>query len=338
MARDMPSGVARAPAVLVAAACLLTACSVTRQRVDVAVHGDVPAGGEAKGRNAADSSFSRRITAAFRCPRGNRGDYGPQYCVELGERPDREIVGGSLGVAASTLPGVECSDLCVKKQISIEPIATQLGRPPEPSDVARRLAPSGPTNERLRDVVRRTYQDEVRARYRRYADYLDRQLADADYIEIGPARGGGTRRYGSGSIYDGLDDAMREIADSYAALEWNRFERQWGRGSTAPRTAPPRSGPGSESPAAPAPAEEPAAPTPGAVHQTEKAPAKPASTVVAGDEGVSCRRSCSLRYRACLARCRDQPVTGGGYDACSYECSDSSLSCRGACGGGASPR
>jgi hypothetical protein len=130
---------------------------------------------------------------------------------------------------------------------------------------------------------------------------------------------------------------MREIADSYAALEWSRFERQWGRTSAAPRTAPPRSGTGAESPAAPAPAEEETAPAPGAVHQTEKAPAKPATTVVAGADDVRCRRSCSLRYRACLARCRDQPVTGGGYDACSYECSDSSLACRGACGGGAAP-
>jgi hypothetical protein len=335
----MPSGVARAPAVLVAAACLATACSVTRQRVDLAVRGDVPATADARGRKPADASFSRRITAAFRCPRGNRGDYGPQACFEMGERPDREVVGGPFGVAASTLPGVECSDLCVKRQISLAPIVTQLGPPPNPADVARRLAPSGPINDRLREVVRSTYEQEVRARYRRYADYLDRELADADYVEIGPAKGGPTRRYGSGSIYDGLDDAMGEIADNYAALEWSRFERQWGRGSAAPRAGQPRPSTGPDSPPAPAPAEAGEEPgtVQGTARPTEKAPASPPSTVVAGGDDVTCRRPCGLRYRACLARCRNQPVSGGEYDACAYDCSDGSLTCRGACGTVASP-
>jgi hypothetical protein len=333
-------------------ACLAAACSVTRQRVDFAVRGDVPAV-DSQGRRVgtADSAYARKITAAFRCPGGGRGDYGPQACFELGERPDREIVGGPLGVAASVLPGVECSDLCTQKQISIAPIVAKLGRPPEPAEIARRIAPSGPTNYRVRDVVRRTYEEAVQSRYRSYAQYLSNELSDADYVEIGRMNGGGTRRYNSGHIYEGVEEALSQMADSYAALEWSRFEREWGRVPGTTRTGTPRGGSPQrpESPATPAPAREgggegtapappgqpnaPAAPA-APVHEAEKPPATRAST---GADDVTCRRSCSLRYSACLARCRDQPITGGAYDACSYECSDSSLSCRGACGTLATP-
>lgn len=350
--------VVRGGGVLLVAACLAAGCSVTRQRVDFAVRGDVPAVDsqgrrvDSRARGTADSAFARKITAAFRCPSGGRGDYGPQACFELGERPDREIVGGPLGVAASVLPGVECSDLCTQKRISIEPIVAKLGRPPEPAEIARRIAPSGPTNYRVRDVVRRTYEEAVQSRYRSYAQYLSNELSDADYVEIGRVNGGGTRRYNSGHIYEGVEEAFSQMADSYAALEWARFEREWGgrvpgttRGGTPGGSSPQRP----DSPAAPTPTGEgdgegavpvPAGPPSGPaapaapVHEAEKPPATRAST---GTGDVTCRRSCSLRYSACLARCRDQPITGGAYDACSYECSDSSLSCRGACGTLAAP-
>jgi len=340
----MSSGVARAPGMLLLAGCLV-ACSVTRQRVDLSVRGDVPAGA----RKADSSAYARRITAAFRCPSDGRGDYGPQYCAQLGERPDREIVGGPLGVAASVLPGVECADLCTQRRISIEPIMARLGRPPDPAEIARRMAPSGPANPRVRDNVRRAYEEAVRSRYRSYAQYLSQELSDADYVEIGPPSGGYGRRYYSGSIYVGVAQELGEMADSYAALEWSRFEREWGRAAapTGERGAPARR---PESPGPSAPTEErgrgqgaeppppPPAATPAPVQRTDKTPAAPAPTPMAEADQVRCRRSCSLRYRACLARCRDQPVTGGGYDACSYECSDGSLSCRDACGGaGASP-
>jgi hypothetical protein len=336
----MPSGVARAAGALLVAACL-AACSVTRQRVDLAVRGDVP---ESRGAGGT-SPFERRITAAFRCPNDGRGDRGPEACWELGERPDREIVGGPLGVAASVLPGVECADLCTQKRISIAPIMAKLGRPPDPGSIARRLAPAGPTNERVRAVVRRAYEEAVRTRYSSYAAYLDQELSDADYVEIG-----GTR-YHSGHIYDGLDEALSEMADNYAAIEWNRFDREWRRAPGTPRTGTPEAGsaPRPESPPTPAPADEgkqaTAAPAParrangtaappGSVQQSDK---PPAPNPVVGADDVRCRRSCSLRYRACLARCRDQPVTGGGYDACAYDCSDSSLTCRNACGAIARP-
>jgi hypothetical protein len=355
----MALAVARGRGGLLVAACLLAACSVTRQRVDLAVRGDVPAADSqgkrvnSRARGVSDATFARRITAAFRCPNDGRGDYGPQACWELGERPDREIVGGPLGVAASVLPGVECSDLCTQKRISIAPIVAKLGRPPDPAEIARRIAPSGPANYRVRDVVRRTYEEAVQSRYRSYAQYLSEELSDADYVEIGPASGGGTRRYSSGHIYEGVEEALSQIADSYAALEWTRFEREWGRVPGTTRAGAPRgSAPRPDSQAAPAPTGEgdaegaapvpdgrpnaPAAP-PGSVHQAEKPSTTPASTPVARADEVTCRRSCSLRYSACLARCRDQPITGGAYDACSYECSGSSLSCRGACGTVASP-
>jgi hypothetical protein len=354
----MRSVIARGAGFLLSAACLITACSVTRQRVDLAVQGDVPASDsqgrrvDARSQRAVRETFGRRLTAAFRCPSDGRGDHGPQACFELGERPDREIVGGPLGVAASVLPGVECADLCTQKRISIEPIMAKLGRPPDPAVIAGRMAPSGPTNQRVRDVVRRAYEEAVQTRYRRYADYLSEQLSDADYVEIGPASGGGTRRYNSGHIYEGVKDALEEVADSYAALEWGRFDREWGRAPVATRTGPrgtparrPDSAPpapaeeAGETGAAPAPTEgtgEPA-PTPGEQHPSDKPSATPASAPVARADEVPCRRSCSLRYRACLARCRDQPVTGGEYDACAYECSSGSLACRGACGAPAAP-
>ena len=163
----MSSRVARAPGMLLLAGCL-AACSVTRQRVDLSLQGDVPAGA----RKADSSAYARKITAAFRCPGDPRGDHGLQYCAELGERPDREIVGGPFGVAASVLPGVECADLCTQRRILIELIMARLGRPPDPAEIARRMAPSGPANSRVRDNVRRTYEEAVRSRYRSYAQYL----------------------------------------------------------------------------------------------------------------------------------------------------------------------
>jgi hypothetical protein len=355
----MALAVARGRGVVLVAACVLAACSVTRQRVDLAVRGDVPAVDsqgkrvDSRARGPSDSTFARRITAAFRCPSDGRGDHGPQACWELGERPDREIVGGSLGVAASVLPGVECADLCTQKRISVAPIMAKLGRPPDPAEIAHRLAPSGPINYRLRDVVRRSYEEAVQDRYRSYAQYVSEALWGADYVEIGPLHGAGYRRYNSGHIYEGVAEAMSQMADSYAALEWTRFDRQWGRvpGTSRPGTphgsgqhpdsqvAPAPTGEGDENGAAPlpeGPSNAPAAP-PGSVHQAEKPSATPTSTPLAAGDEVTCRRSCSLRYSACLARCRDEPITGGAYDACSYECSDSSLSCRGACGRIAAP-
>jgi hypothetical protein len=348
----MALAVARGRGVLLVAACLVAACSVTRQRVDLAVRGDVVDSQgrrvDSSTRGAAGSAFARRITAAFRCPSDGRGDHGPQACWEMGERNDREIVGGPLGVAASMLPGVECADLCTQKRISVAPIMAKLGRPPDPAEIARRIAPSGPTNYRTRDVVRRAYEEAVQARYRSYAKYLSDELSDADYVEIGPASGGGSRRYGSGHIYEGVQEAMSEMADSYAAHEWTRFEREWGHVPGPTRAGTPRGGsaqrpdspaapvPGDEEGAAPVPAGQPSGPAApvGSVPQAEKPSATRAST---GTGDVTCRRSCSLRYSACLARCRDQPITGGAYDACSYECSDSSLTCRGACGAIAAP-
>src|SRR5262249_19854867 len=134
---EMPSGVARVAGVLLVAGCL-AACSVTRQRVDLSVQGDVPAGA----RKADDSTYARRITAAFRCPSDGRGDHGPQYCAEIGERRDREIVGGPFGVAASVLPGVECADLCTQRRISIEPIMALLGRTPDAARIGGQSAAS----------------------------------------------------------------------------------------------------------------------------------------------------------------------------------------------------
>ena len=81
-------------------------------------------------------------------------------------------------------------------------------------------------DERVRHDVRRAFDDEVHSRYRRYADYISVQLRDADWVEIAPPGGvGETRRYGRGEVDEGVRAALTEMADSYAALEWARFER-----------------------------------------------------------------------------------------------------------------
>ncbi len=261
---------------------------------------------------------------------------------------DREIVGGPLGVAASMLPGVECADLCGQKQIAIAPIVAKLGQPPEPAEIARRLAPSGPTNDRSAmssaEPTRRQSGRGTAATPTTWTGAFGCGL-----IEIGPMSGGATRRYGSGHIYEGLNEALREIADSYAALEWSRSRSEWGRGPvTTPAERRGRAGGPNRrrhrhteerdetggAPARTEPAMEPSSPPPRAPGRQG---ARHASLDPHGRVDVQCRRSCSLRYRACLARCRDQPISGGGYDACSYECSDGSLTCRGACGASRRP-
>ena len=222
----------------------------------------------------------------------------------------------------------------------------------------RDRTPAGPVGSepttRVRDVVRRAYEEAVRSRYRSYARLPDRELSDADYVEIGPVSGGATRRYGSGHIYEGVErgperdggqlrgarvDAVRAGVgarrrhDPRRNVPWRLAQRP-----DSP-AVPARTGERDETGAAPArtePADGPAVP-PASTRQVDKASATPASAPIAGADDVPCRRSCSLRYRACLARCRDQPITGGEYDACAYECSGGSLACRGACGASAAP-
>jgi hypothetical protein len=155
------------------------------------------------------------------------------------------------------------------------------------------------------------------------------------------------------------------MADSYAALEWERFERALPpepapKPEVAPRADPAPAAPRADAPAAPqpdaparirgvasdqpkaaAPSDQPkaAAPSPTPAEkrpatdpgwQVQKTAAAPLAVETASNH-VGCRRSCSLKERSCLARCRDQPITGGGYDACTYECQDASVGCRGTC-------
>src|SRR5262249_60229653 len=97
--------------------------------------------------------------------------------------------------AAGVRRGGGGPDLGSKGRISTEPIMARLGRPPEPAEIARRVAPSGPANPWVRDNARRAYEEAVRSRYRSYAEYLSQELSDADYVEIGPPSGGYGRRY-----------------------------------------------------------------------------------------------------------------------------------------------
>src|SRR4029453_1990857 len=118
------------------------------------------------------------------------------------------------------------------------------------------------------------------------------------------------------------------------------FEHEWLRAPVAVRARPPRASRAATQPPVPseravdaataAPSTEQTngpAPTPGSTQgagkpsatSPSKSAATPASASAAEADDVPCRRSCSLRYRACLARCRDQPIRGGKYDAGPYD-------------------
>ena len=351
--------------ILAIASLAFTSCSVARQRVNLTVQGDVPTvdsprkGPGVEARQAGPAELSRQVTAGIRCPVRIGTEVigvvvpglneGPATCMNMANRDDREVVGGPLGVVASALPGLQCADSCTAR-ISIAPIAAQLGKPPTPEEIARRMARGRLADERVRHDVRRAFDDQVHSRYRRYADYITEQLWDADWIEI--AQPGGvpeTRRYGHGEVDDGVRAALTEMAGSYAALEWARFERALApepdpKPKVAPRPDPAPAAPPPDVPAQvpgaasdqPKAAEPPSPPTearpatgPG-VRQVQKTAAAPAAVATASNH-VGCRRSCNLKHRSCLARCRDQPITGGGYDACTYECQDASAVCRGTC-------
>lgn len=351
----MSPAAASARCVLAGACLVLTACSVSRQLVNLNVQGDVPAV-DSQGRRAGPrtkGTLSRKLTVGIRCPERVGGDAGPVACQEIAGRRDREVIGGDLGVVASVLPGVQCTDVCPTR-ISIAPIVAKLGKPPTPEAIARHMSYSSASgNDRLRQDVRRAYDDAVHSRYRQYADYLSGQLSVADWVEVTPpGRVGGTRRYEGGDIVYGVHAALTEIAGSYAALEWARFERGGAPAATGKRAPRGKAGAAPDAPSedAEVPAEEPdtAEPdAPTAVMEPGPMPApgdrvdKPETTRTSAETATradfGCRRSCSLKYRSCLARCRDQPITGGGYDACTYECNGSSLACRGACDAPASP-
>jgi len=326
--------------------CILAGCSVTRQRVDFTVRGDAPA---AKPRGA-EASLARKLTAGFRCSAEGWIDQGPEACLDVADRKDREIVGGDLGVMASVLPGVQCPAVC-SRRVSVAPIAATLGGPPLPEQFARRLSPSSPTET----SVRRAYENAIHDRYRRYADYVSRQIAGADFVEIAPMHGRSYTRYSGASVDYGVHVAFAEIARNYASLEWRRFERGLAPSSVATRESAPQPGgrrgkaaaPPADTPSPPedAPAEPPeiaapAVPAPSLPPSSAEKPPAPrpaAAQEASSGGGVGCRRTCHLRYRSCLARCRDRPITGGEYDACTYDCTGSASTCRAGCGAPATP-
>jgi hypothetical protein len=338
-----------------------TSCSVARQRVNLTVGGDVPTvdsprkGPGAGAPQEKPAALSRQVTAGIRCPVRVGAEVigvvvpglNQATCMTMANRDDREVVGGALGVVASALPGVQCADSCTAR-ISIAPIAAQLGEPPTPEPIARRMARGRLADERVRHDVRRAFDDEVHSRYRRYADYISVQLRDADWVEIAPPGGvGETRRYGRGEVDEGVRAALTEMADSYAALEWARFERGLApepdpkpkvapRPDTAPAASPPHAparvvGAACDRPKAakPPPPLAEVRPLTDPGWEAQQTAAAPSALGTPSD--VVCRRSCSLKQSSCLARCRDQPITGGAYDTCTYECQDALVGCRGTC-------
>ena len=342
--------------VLAIASLAFTSCSVARQRVNLTIGGDVPTvdsprkGPGAEAPRASPAALSRQMTAGIRCPVSIDAEVigvvvpglNPATCMSMANRDDREVVGGPLGVVASALPGVQCADSCAA-QISIAPIAAQLGKPPTPEQMVRGMARGRLADERVRQDVRRAFDDEVHSRYRRYADYISAQLGNADWVEIAPPDGvGETRRYGRGEVDEGVHAALTEMAGNYAALEWGRFERAL---SPEPDPKPEVVARPHPAPAAPPP-DTPARVRGAASHQRKAAKPPPppaearpvtgpgwqgqqpvaASAAVATASGdVVCRRSCNLKQRSCLARCREQAITDGSYDACTSECQDASV-------------
>jgi hypothetical protein len=292
-------------------------CSVTRRQADLLVQGDVPAT-DTRGRRLAPSA--------------------------------RRAVGETL--ARQVTVGFSCrSDESCDPKVSAAPIASKLGRPPAPEQIAAEMAPRRPASEAARQDVRRAYDESVRTRYRLYADYLFGQLRGADWVQITPVRGdAAAQRYSGARIDDGLRESMREIADHYSALEWARFERTWNTAAArAPAARPSQAGapapadpapdsPGPDASGAPPPAPTPAReavieevpqPPPAKAPAPAPAPAPAAAAPVATD--APCRRSCSLDYRSCLAGCRTRPIAGGEYDDCAEACERSVTTCRAAC-------
>jgi len=197
--------------------------------------------------------------------------------------------------------------------VSIEPVETYLGAPPQPEAVAARVAPAGLDDPVRREQARRVFFEEVRARYRLWGDHVVERLRDVEVVEIVDLGDrGNVRRHRSGRISEGVQDALGRVADRYASHEWARFEQARATPSRpARRPARRRARPAAVPPPAPA-APEPA--------QTD-----------AGAGTTRCRQACTLRNRACLARCRNEPVTGGAYDACAYECGADELECEARC-------
>src|SRR4030095_2831221 len=272
--------------ILAIASVAFTSCSVARQRVNLTVGGDVPTvdsprkGPGAGAPQARPAALSRQGTAVIRCPVRIGAEAmgvvvpglneGPATCMTMANRDDREVVGGALGVVASALPGLQCADSCTAR-ISIAPIAAQLGEPPTPEQIARRMARGRLADERVRHDVRRAFDDEVHSRYQRYADYISVQLWDADWVEIAPPGGvRETRRYGRGEVDEGVRAALTEMAGSYAALEWARFER-----ALAPEPDP-------KPAVAPRPDPAPAAPPPDVPARGPKAAEPPPPPAEAG--------------------------------------------------------
>lgn len=295
-----------------------SACSVVRQRASFVVPGDVPAT-DVRGRwlgrkekQALADSLSLRIGVLYRCAGSTEGDEGVAACRELAARPDREVVAGELGALVSALPGVDCADVC-NRRVELDSIVRHLGRPATPREYADRMAASGGRASRTREEVRVAYRDAIRTRYRLYAARLAEQIGDAEAIEVGLVDSQETpRRYSGGRIRQGLAETLVELGDRYAALEWQRFAGQ-------PARAPVRS------------AREPAS-DPSPMPSPTSEPADGATPEVPGSQSRElCRRSCLLDQRACLARCRSQPIEGGAYDACIYDCTARDAECRRGC-------
>jgi hypothetical protein len=307
---------ARHIGITVVLACLaLTGCATTRQHTDLILKGDLPTS-DMRGRTAlarrraVQASDERPVTAALPCPSGD---------------------------AASLTRCRERAD-----QMKVAPIALRLGKPPRPADIARREAPSGIDDPAARERARAAYADAVRERYRTYATYVAGQLAGVDWIDITDADDV-VHRYRGHDIAGGLDVTLVAMGDRYGAVEWNQFLRERPPEAAARAPAP------AEHPAArTAPAERttrsgelvgplPEEPKPEAVREkteppaAESGPDEPAVSVSALSPGPPCRRSCVVRSRVCVAGCREQPVSGGGYTPCMQACEDDAAACRERC-------
>jgi hypothetical protein len=182
------------------------------------------------------------------------------------------------------------------------------------------------------------------------------QLAGADWVDITDADDV-VHRYREDRVPGGLDETLVAMGDRYAAVEWNQFLRQRppqvaSRTTGKAEHAVARTGAGDSSgdgggartrseamvgpmPEQPAPDAPRASPPPAAPAAPEPAPSPGADeravSVAALSPEPPCRRACGLRGRVCIAACREQPVSGGHYDACARACEDDAVACRGRC-------
>ena len=262
----------------------------------------------------------------IRCPEGVGGDAGPVACQEIAGRPDRGVVGGNTRRGRERAPRGCNAPTCARRGISIAPIVAKLGKPPTPEAIARRMSYSSASgDDRLRQDVRRAYDDAVHRRYRQMPTTSPRTLGRR--LALRSPRRAGSVAPGTTTVATSSTACTRHSPRSRGAmrrssghasnaetrLQRRKKRRRGGRPALVrtlrrrmprcrPRNRTPPSLRGHSLGRCPHQLIGWTSPRPGVP------PSRPRPAPISG-AGVP-----AVRYRSCLARCRDRPISGGGYE------------------------